>query len=74
MKRLFIMLPFLLLFLAACAPAQERSLSPSPTLMVSEQAEVQSEPTLIEEIQPTATKKPKDHREYCACHYDGNLL
>ncbi len=60
MKRLFIMLPFLLLFLAACAPAQERSLSPNPTLMVSEQAEVQSEPTLIEEIQPTATKKPKD--------------
>ena len=53
------MLPFLLLFLAACAPAQERSLSPHPTPMVSEQTEIQSEPTLLGEIQPTATKKPK---------------
>jgi len=59
MKRLFVMLPFLLLLLAACAPVQERSLSPNPRLMVSEQAEVQSEPMPVEEILPTATKKPK---------------
>jgi len=59
MKRLFVMLPFLLLFLATCTPAQERSLSPNPTPMLNDQSEVQSEPTLVEEIQPTATKKPR---------------
>ncbi len=57
MKRVFVTVAFLLL--ATCAPARERSLLPNPTLMVSEQVEVQSEPTLLGEIQPTATKKPK---------------
>jgi len=59
MKRLFVTILILFLFLVACAPAQESSLSPNPTPMVSEQAEVQSEPMLVEEIQPTITKKPK---------------
>jgi len=59
MKRLFVAIPFLVVFLAACTPSQERDLLSNPTLMVSEQAEVQSEPTPVEQIQPAATKKPR---------------
>ena len=60
MKQVLFAFTLVALSLASCISTGDTNLSPNPTLMVSEQVEIQIKPTPIEQASAEATKKPRE--------------